>query len=157
MRAPGSLVAIAAAALVAGCGDSTGPDALQVGTGVTPTQFRAGDPVTVSVAVRNNRSTTITIDPDPCQDPFTITTAAGAPVPMASRVCRPVLAPPRALRPGEELAIVRDWSGDVAPRQPTLGAGDAIAPGEYRVQGFVTSPEGRTLARGSAVTVRVLP
>jgi hypothetical protein len=115
MRAPGSLVAIAAAVLVAGCGsDSTGPDALQVGTAVAPNQFRAGDPVTVSVAVVNNGSATITIDPDPCQDPFTITTAAGAPVSMVSRVCQPVLASPRALRPREEHAIVRDWRGDVA-------------------------------------------
>ena len=152
-------VAVTAAAFAAvGCGGTTDPDrGLVVTTAIAPAEFRAGTAVTVSLAVENVGNRTRSIDPRPCQDPFTVTTAAGTAFASPNRVCDLSVVIPQPLGPGERVVLTREWRGDVGGGGPSIGGGVPLAAGEYRLRGRVQTSDDDRVHEGSTVGFRVLP
>ena len=153
-------VAVTAAAFAAavGCGGTTDPDrGLVVTTAIAPAEFRAGAAVTVSLAVENVGNRTRSIDPRPCQDPFTVTTAAGTAFASPNRVCDLSVVIPQPLGPGERAVLTREWRGDVGGGGPSIGNGVPLAAGDYRLRGRVRTTDDDGIHEGSTVAFRVLP
>lgn len=159
MRLTTAVAATAAAfAAASGCGGTTDPDRdLVVTTAITPAEFRAGTEVTVSLTVENAGDRTRSIDPRPCQDPFTVTTAAGTALASPSRVCDLSLVAPRPVAPGERVVLTREWRGDVGGGGPSIGAGVPLAAGDYRLRGYVRTADDDRTHQGSTISFRVLP
>jgi hypothetical protein len=160
MRHPIALLAAAGLALAAGCDDgATDPGrGVVVTTAVSPAEFGAGQPVTVTVTVENRGSAAVDLVGEPCQDPFTVTTGAGVRLPAPSRVCDLALRPagPPSRRAG---ALSSPASG-----RATWGAGrPCSAPasrchrGRTGVSGYVAAARGDAVYAGPAVSIRVLP
>lgn len=129
MRSPLTGAALIGAALLAACASSTAPGAtVRVATTVTPDAVRAGDVVTVRVAVTNETDRPQHINTSTCPDRFVVYDASGARLPDVPRTCS-LGSEVRALQPGETYVLTGSWVA-------------AVAPGAYTVRGWVTSARG---------------
>jgi len=137
--------------LVACHGQPTSPKAdLEVSTSVTPSVFRVGQTVTVTVVVTNRADQSRTIETNVCE-PFQVTTAGGAVVGPAARICT-AMSMPKTLVPGEQFVFTTTWSGDARGAGPGSPAA-FLAPRTYLVHGlaFLATFE------STPVTIQVIP
>ena len=137
--------------LVACHGQPTSPRAdLEVTTSVTPSVFRVGQTVNVTVVVTNRADQPRTIETNVCE-PFQVTTAGGTVVGPAARICT-AMSIPKTLVPGEQFVFTRTWSGDARGAGPNAPVA-FLAPGTYMVHSmaFFSSTE------GAPVTIQVIP
>jgi hypothetical protein len=154
------LTAACLAVCAAACSDApTAPDRDLIVTTAGPVRFRAGEVTSVEVTATNNsKSRTYQIAVSGCEDPFTVTTAAGVTLPAAARVCTLAAYPPRPLPPGQSLTLSRDWVGDVGVAGSN-GVAALLPPGTYVVRGFVrvvNGSSGTTVASNGPLTTEVL-
>src|SRR5450756_1841833 len=120
--------------LVACHGQPTSPRAdLEVTTSVTPSVFRVGQTVNVTVVVTNRADQPRTIETNVCE-PFQVTTPGGAVVGPAARICT-AMSIPKTLVPGEQFVFTTTWSGDARTAGPGSPAA-FLAPGTYMVHGL---------------------
>src|SRR5450759_3136487 len=132
----------AAFMLIACHGQPTSPRAdLEENTSVTPSVFRVGQIVTVTVVVTNRADQPRTIETNICEA-FQVRTPGGTVVGPATRVCT-AMSVQRTLAPGEQYVFATTWSGDARGAGPNSPFA-FLAPGTYMVHGlaFFSSTEG---------------
>ena len=137
--------------LVACHGQPTSPRwDLEVTAAVTPSVFRVGETVAVTVVVANRADEPRTIETSVCE-PFQVTTTGGTVVGPAGRICT-AMSVQKTLVPGEQFVFVTTWSGDARSAVPTSPPA-FLAPGTYLVHGLAPL---RTF-RSAPVTIQVIP
>lgn len=155
-----ALLAVCAAAATACSESPLAPDQDLAVTTAGPVRFYAGQVSTITVTVTNtSASRTYQIAVGGCEDPFTVTTAAGSTFAATSRPCLLVASMPRTLPPGQSLTISRDWVGDVGIAGAN-GVATLLSPGTYVVRGFVhvvAGSTGTTVASNGPLTTEILP
>ena len=138
--------------MLAAChGQPTSPRAdLEVSTSVTPSVFRVGQTVTVTVVVTNRADQSRTIETNVCE-PFQVRTPGGTVVGPAARICT-AMSMSKTLVPGEQYVFTTTWSGDA--RGAGLSSPAAfLTPGTYVVQGLAALPT----SANEPVTIQVIP
>jgi hypothetical protein len=149
---------IASACLVAACGDSTSPvDGLVIDTAVSAEQITAGQNVSVTLTILNQRDTDVKVAVESCQRPFDVLNKFGVVVgPGARQVCTLALTAPTTIAAGQTATFETQWAGD------SLGIGPAdgpqyLSPGAYFIRGRVYVIDDNATAFGRSVGIAIKP
>src|SRR5688500_14937807 len=100
--------------LLIGCADPTSPqDDLYVAASLSSTSIRAGDPMTITIVVKNTgKRSHMVSEFNACYPPFEVATTHGSVVAPAPAICLLVGYGPRTLAPGEVYSRAFSWHGD---------------------------------------------
>jgi hypothetical protein len=149
---------IASACFVAACADSTSPvDGLVIDTSVSAQQITAGQSVSITLTIVNQRDTDVKVAVESCQRPFDVLNKFGAIVgPGAYQVCTLSLTAPTTIAAGQTATFETQWAGD------SLGIGPAdeplyLSPGSYFIRGRVYVMDDNAIAFGKSVGVAIKP
>ena len=147
------------ALLMAGCHDEPrqvagpaigDPAAIFTVVSVSPTEFKAGENVDITVRAHNPTSESITLHfSSGCLVGFSIKASDGTIVGPSGIVCTMDM-PVVELGPGEDITNTFRWDGRAG-----TGFGPALPPGEYRITGNLNAAESH--ATSAPVTVKILP
>jgi Intracellular proteinase inhibitor len=117
---------------------------------VSPTEFKAGETVNVTVQAHNPTAEPIRLHfASGCLVGFSIKASDGTIVGPTGIICT-ANAPTLVLGPGEDIAQTFDWDG-----RARTGFGPALPPGEYHITGSLNAAESHDPS--APVTVKILP
>jgi hypothetical protein len=145
--------------LLIGCADPTSPqDDLYVAASLSSTSIGAGEPMTITVVVKNTgKRSHLLPEFFACFPPFEVTTPAGTAVAPASALCLfggSSMSSMINLEPGGVYSRAFSWHGEGMGGEPWPSpAARFLAPGEYRLRPRVRSREGRIPARSIAIRI----
>jgi hypothetical protein len=141
--------------LLIGCADPTSPqDDLYVAASVSSTSIRAGEPLTITVVVKNTgKRGHVVSELSACSPPFEVTTTAGTVVAPAYPLCL-LVGVSRKLAPGEVYSRTLNWHGEgVSGKAWPSPDVRFLAAGEYQLRPRILSEAGRIT--GKPIPIRI--
>ncbi len=150
-------ILLATAATTSGCSSSVSPaDTISVGTAVSASRIRPGQPATVTVTVANRSQLTLQLMARSgfCPQAFVVAALDGGVVWPSGVACDLDLQMPQSLAAGESVELTAQLSIDGDAGSPQESG--KLPVGTYTVRGNVPMVGGRVV-QGPPVELRVVP